>query len=260
MSKSGIKSKYYLYKKEEMNKVLIFLFCLLIFSCKQNDGFDFEGENQIYIASGDSTIFSFAVKPQNYKIHEIRIPIRITGSAASMDREILVEVNQERTLYAKEGLPNEGGHYTIEKCILAKDSVNTVLVVRLYRDNIKNTMQEMGREDENMTLAINIIPVGDFLGGMGEEELKYIIAFNDRLTIPANWIYLQPYFGVPSLVKYQFIIDVLGISEFSTFGENKYEPGELYYFQDKMRVALIQYNKEHPDAPLVDENGNRVTF
>ena len=243
-----------------MNKMLIFLFCLLIFSCKQNDEYDFRGENQIYIASGDSTMFSFAVKPTNYRIHEIRIPVRITGSAISTDREIRVDIDNERTQYAKEGLPENGGHYVVEKCILPKDSVNTAVIIRLYRDNIKSTMKELEKEEENMSLAINIIPNGGFLGDMGEDRLCYIVAFNDRLTIPGNWVYLRPYFGAPSLVKYQFIIDVLGISEFPTFGANAYTQGELYYFQDKMRIALNKYNKENPDAPLKDENGNRVTF
>jgi len=71
---------------------------------------------------------------------------------------------------------------------------------------------------------------------------------------------LETYFGEPSLVKYQFIIDVLGISEFPTTGENKYEAGELYYFQDELRVALVKYNNEHKDKPLTDENGNKVSF
>ena len=111
-----------------------------------------------------------------------------------------------------------------------------------------------------MTVGINIVPTGDFLGEMGEDELCFIVTFNDRLTIPSNWNSLKTYFGEPSLVKYQFIIDVLGISEFPTTGDNKYEAGELYYFQDELRVALVKYNNEHKDKPLTDENGNRVTF
>ena len=70
-----------------------------------------------------------------------------------------------------------------------------------------------------MTVGINIVPTGDFLGEMGEDELCFIVTFNDRLTIPSNWNSLKTYFGEPSLVKYQFIIDVLGISEFPTTGD-----------------------------------------
>ena len=221
-----------------MNKILILLFCSLIFACSQGDEFDFKGGNKIYVASGDSTTFSFAVKPQEYIVHEIKVPIRVTGVATSADRIVTVELDKERTLYAKEGTPENGGHFTIEECVLQKDSVNSVIVIKLYRDHIKSTLKELGKENEDMTVGINIVPTGDFLGEMGEET----------------------YFGEPSLVKYQFIIDVLGISEFPTTGDNKYEAGELYYFQDELRVALVKYNNEHKDKPLTDENGNRVTF
>lgn len=243
-----------------MNKILILLFCSLIFACSQGDEFDFKGGNKIYVASGDSTTFSFAVKPQEYIVHEIKVPIRVTGVATLADRIVTVELDKERTLYAKEGTPENGGHFTIEECVLQKDSVNSVIVIKLYRDHIKSTLKELGKENEDMTVGINIVPTGDFLGEMGEDELCFIVTFNDRLTIPSNWNSLKTYFGEPSLVKYQFIIDVLGISEFPTTGDNKYEAGELYYFQDELRVALVKYNNEHKDKPLTDENGNRVTF
>lgn len=243
-----------------MNKIIVFLFCLFIFACSQNDEFDFIGGNKIYVASGDSTAFSFAVKPQDYKVHEISIPLKITGAAAAIDREVVVALDEERTLYAVEGTPEKGGHFTIEKCILPKDSVNSKVIIKLYRENVKSTLKALNKENEDMAVSINVVPTGDFLGEMGKEKLGFIVTFNDRLTIPSNWNNLKTYFGEPSLVKYQFIIDVLGLSEFPTAGENKYEAGELYYFQDVLRVALVKYNNEHKDQPLTDENGNKVTF
>lgn len=243
-----------------MNKILVFLFCLLIFACSQENEFDFKGGNKIYVATGDSTAFSFAVKPQEYTVHEIKVPLRITGEAASADREVVVQLNAEHTLYAVEGTPENGGHFTVEKCILPKDSVNCKVIIKLYRDNIKNTMKTLNKEKDDMAVSIDIVPQGDFLGEMGKEKLHFTVTFNDRLTIPSNWNSLKPYFGEPSLVKYQFMIDVLKISEFPTTGEDKYEAGELYYFQDVLRVALVKYNNEHKDKPLTDENKNKVTF
>lgn len=243
-----------------MNKILVFLFCLSIVSCSQESKFDFKGGNKIYVVTGDSTAFSFAVKPQEYTIHEINVPLRITGEAASVDRKVTIRLDEEHTCYAVEGIPENGGHFTIEECILPKDSVNCQVTIKLYRDNIKNTMKTLNRNEEDMAVSIDIIPEGDLLGEMGKEKLHFTVTFNDRLTIPANWNSLKPYFGEPSLVKYQFIIDVLKISEFPTTGENKYEAGELYYFQDVLRVALVKYNNEHKDKPLTDENKNKVTF
>lgn len=245
---------------KNMNRILMLLSCLFVFACSQNDEFDFKGDSKIYVASGDSTMFSFAVKSQEYTVHKIRIPIRVTGVAAAVDREVIVELDSERTLYAKGGTPESGGHFTIEKCVLLKDSVNGDIFIKLYRENIKNTLKELGKENEDMTVGINIVPTGDFSGNMGKEKLCFIVTFNDRLTIPSNWNSLKTYFGEPSLVKFQFIIDVLGISEFPTTGDNKYEVGELYYFQDELRIALVKYNNEHKDKPLTDENGNKVTF
>lgn len=243
-----------------MNKIIKLLCCFFFFACSQNDEFNFIGGQKIYVSSGDSTTFSFAVKPQEYMIHEIRVPIRVTGIAASMDREITVALDEGRTAYAVAGTPENGGHFTIEKCILQKDSVNSAVIIRLYRNNIKSTMKKLNKEEENMTVGIKVVPNGDFQGEMGEDKLRFIVTFNDRLTIPSNWNSLKTYFGEPSLVKYQFMIDVLGISEFPTTGDNKYEAGELYYFQDELRVALVKYNNEHKDKPLTDENGNKVSF
>lgn len=243
-----------------MNKIVTLLAACLLFACSQQDEFDFRGGSKIYVASGDSTAFSFAVKPQEYVTHEIKVPVRITGTAAAVDREIKVEVDDVRTLYAVQGTPQEGGHFVIEPCILPKDSVNTKIIIRLYRDHIKSTLKTLGKEDDDMAVSIRIVPTADFTGEMGPEKLCFIATFNDRLTIPSNWNSLKDYFGEPSLVKYQFIIDVLEISEFPTTGENKYQAGDLYYFKDKLKIALAKYNEEHKDHPLTDENGNRVTF
>lgn len=237
----------------------IALFALLLCSCDENNGFNFNGGSQVYINSNDSTSFSFAVKPQEYIVHQIKIPLKITGLSTSVDREIPIRIDESRTVFAVKGDALAGGHYEIEKCFIPKDSVNSYVVINLYRNNINTTLESLNKKNEDMAIAFTILESENFGGNLGKNKLKYIITFNDRLSIPKNWGSIQTYFGAPSLVKYKFMIDVLGISEFPTSGDNKYDPGEFIFFKDKLKTALVKYNKEHKD-PLKDENENLVSF
>lgn len=98
------------------------------------------------------------------------------------------------------------------------------------------------------------------------------ISLSNSVGKPANWdeaVYperpLSTYFGTYSDVKYSFMIQVTGLSNFKIiYSTSNLQPGEIShleaaYLQQKCRLALQEYNATH-DEPLTDENDVTVTF
>lgn len=114
----------------------------------------------------------------------------------------------------------------------------------------------------------------DFMGG-AENMQSFTVILRNRLAKPSNWdtanypqVALNQYFGMYSRVKYQFMIEVLGLVDFtiSYFAStaidestNLISPAYAVYLQQLMQKSLKEYNNSH-DVPLTDENGEPVTF
>lgn len=107
------------------------------------------------------------------------------------------------------------------------------------------------------------------------ERSSLRIAFRNYVAKPDNWdsdIYpnmpLANYFGTYSDVKYGFIIQVTGLSNFRVrytvsqdpnLADNEITAIHAVYLRDKCRAALLEYNATH-DEPLLDENRQAVVF
>ena len=100
-----------------------------------------------------------------------------------------------------------------------------------------------------------------------EEYDTFSLRWSDNLVKPDNWrpYFLEVFFGSYSRIKYQFIIEVLGINEFPlqpsrySWTEGYYSTSQMWEFNSKLKLALVGYNSTH-DPDLTDENGNLVTF
>lgn len=75
--------------------------------------------------------------------------------------------------------------------------------------------------------------------------------------MPKNWDDLEEFFGTFSLVKYRFIINTTGVSEFDT---SVMSWAQLMNYKIMLKNALDQYNAANPTNPLTDENGQFITF
>lgn len=237
-----------------MKTYLLFIIigsCLLFASCSENEDFSYSGNTQIYLGvGGDSMQYSFAIKPSFQKEDTIRIPVRITGLTTDYDRPIDLRIIPELTT-AREGSREEGGHFYFSPAILPKNEISSDILL------VVNRQEDL--EKGNVSIAFKILPNQFFGGGMGEKTLTYRVVLNDILTLPTNWDrFIKSYFGNKSLVKYQFIIDVLGIATFPGSGDDAISPGQMYFYKDKLKTELVKYEKEN--GPLIDENNNRVTF
>ena len=108
-----------------------------------------------------------------------------------------------------------------------------------------------------------------------ENHQQFTVILKNYLAKPDNWdnanfprIPLSRYFGTYSRVKYQFMIEVLGLIDFeinyntqTAYDETLNVVSSVYavHLQQLMQKALLEYNESH-DEPLTDEFGLPVTF
>ncbi|MBQ9284700.1 MAG: DUF4843 domain-containing protein [Bacteroidaceae bacterium] len=108
-----------------------------------------------------------------------------------------------------------------------------------------------------------------------EHHQQFTVVLKNYLAKPDNWdaanfprIPLSRYFGTYSRVKYQFMIEHLGLVDFeinyntqTAYDEETNIISAVYavHLQQVMQRALNEYNETH-DEPLTDEFGNPVTF
>lgn len=108
-----------------------------------------------------------------------------------------------------------------------------------------------------------------------EGHQSFTVVLKNYLAKPDNWdsanyprVPLSRYFGTYSRVKYQFMIEHLGLIDFeinyntqTAYNEETNVVSAVYavYLQQVMQRALNEYNDTH-DTPLTDEFGIPVTF
>ena len=109
-----------------------------------------------------------------------------------------------------------------------------------------------------------------------ENRQEFTVVLKNYLAKPDNWdtanypqVALSRYFGTYSRVKYQFMIETLGLIDFtisyaaptSEYDEETNTVSATYatFLQQSMQRALNEYNDTH-DTPLTDEFGTPVTF
>lgn len=108
-----------------------------------------------------------------------------------------------------------------------------------------------------------------------ENHQQFTVVLKNYLAKPDNWdsanfprIPLSKYFGMYSRVKYQFMIEHLGLVDFeinyntqTSYDEdlNVISASYAIYLQQVMQRALNEYNATH-DELLTDEFGNPVMF
>ena len=108
-----------------------------------------------------------------------------------------------------------------------------------------------------------------------EGHQSFTVILKNYLAKPDNWdsanyprVALSKYFGTYSRVKYQFMIEHLGLIDFeinyntqTSYDEETNVVSAVYavYLQQVMQRALNEYNETH-ETPLTDEFGIPVTF
>lgn len=222
---------------------------ILMVACSTDKIETFNGGDQVYFervsSTADSLTLSFAVLDKDIQNYTVEIPIVVTGAICNHQRKVNISVIPEGTTAM------EGVDYTLEETMIPAGSYNTTLKVNVKRS------AELSKEEK--TIMFQILPSDELFTDVNPAWTDFKLKINDTLTKPARWIYdCQPYFGVYSDVKYRFIIDTLGIWDFPSTGDNAIPKAQMLYYQDKMKTALAEYEKDN--GPMYDENGNQVSF
>ena len=248
-----------------MKQPFIKLFSLLaltalISSCEKSELKSYDLDDMIYVykeaynTKKDSTIYSFAVKPNDLMVDTVKVAVRIMGTAKNVDRE----VKFASVPGATDAI--EGTHYSFLPYVIPAGAYSADLPIVVKRTPDMKT--------QTFTLLLQVVESADFkpgvpsspvTGNFAGASLQYLIRMNDYLTKPSNWdTQLISVFGTYSQVKYKFIIDVTGKTEFVTGAAPLMSFGELQYYKAYVKVKYTEYTDAN--GPLIDELGGTVTF
>jgi len=207
----------------------------------------------------DSAISSFALKPATVLYDTVYIGANITGNAAPVDRPFKLEVVSDSTNVLS-------SDYTIGAAVMPANAFTVRIPVI-----VKKNVQGLNLAKQKAQVMVRFVPDENFQQGtpgvwnfVGDNSFnRFRIIWFNFLPQPPTWVAIITVAGAFTQAKYKFIIDQLGISEFSRFQGNFVA---LNSFQAALRKALSDYNSNPANAgrpegwPYLDDNGTPLTF
>lgn len=144
---------------------------------------------------------------------------------------------------------------------------------KVYFNSLKLPSENLFSENDG---RVSFRMVANDVFDIGSEGMQsFTVVLRNRIAKPDNWdsanyplVPLSKYFGTYSRVKYQFMIEHIGLIDFiisysaSTAideATNTVSPAYAVYLQQMMQERLAEYNATH-ETPLTDENGDIVIF
>lgn len=253
-----------------MKKYIILLTALTVLTCscrKEEVGLYDVTQNALNIWAGtpdipiDSITYNYS-----YTVDKgyIVFYARVSGLPVDHDRIFSLEA-------VSGNLSEAEGSYRLDTYTIPAGDVQTEDTIFFDTSKLKNS-SSFTATDGNLVLQVK--PNDVFV--TGAEELSQLrIILKNYLAKPDEWdtaIYpMMAYirsFGEYSKVKYQFMIQTLGIRDFHISytavipydsQTNTISYNYASYLADRMKQALSEYNATH-DTPLTDETGTLVTF
>jgi len=198
----------------------------------------------------DSAVSSFKLKPATVQLDTVYIVANLTGQVAPADRTFVLEVIKDSTNVS-------AADYTLGPVVMPANSFTAQIPVI-----VKKTVQGLDLTKQRAKLVFRFVPNGQFLNGEPNRDMFRIIWFN-FLAKPASWNVIEGFVGPFSQARYKFIIDVLGVTEFTRYVGNG---NVLLGIQSILRKALKDYNENPANAgrpegwPYLDDNGTPLTF
>lgn len=227
--------------------------CIAAFccSCQKDELIDYSGGDGIAFYVGeyeiDSVSYSFAFSPAPIDKDTIYLKMRVVGGAKDYPRTIAVKAGPGTT--ARPEVDFILPQHTLPAGALTVD----------YPVIVMNT-PEMA--DNEFRLVAEVTESKDFSPGAVGQEIggsynlpKILVKITNKIVEPTYWPDVESAFGPFSAAKFRFMIQATGLTDFS------YEAlgtSGIYNLPVRLRNALLEY--EAANGPLIDENGNRVTF
>jgi hypothetical protein len=222
---------------------------MLLAAACQNDGFYYQDVPRVRIVGPsswtlgtDSLQFSFVTYPADTTQKQLNVTLWVMGNTTEYDRTAKLEVVTGKTTASAD-------LYTVPASVVIPAGANSATFPVILK-------RAASLQQTTARLYIAVQKSADFEVGISSQD-HLLLKWNDILSKPSNWTSLQEFFGSYSDVKYRFMINNAGISEFDT---TTMTWAELQYYKIKLVNALNKYNQEHPEAPLTDETGKLVSF
>ncbi len=250
---------------------LTFLAMLGLGSCDENETPLYDTERtalNIWFGRDDGVVQDSLTYNYSYAMGEdsITFHARVSGLQADFDRTF--------TLEAVSGdLDKAEGSYRTQTYTMPAGQTQVECAIYFDTSKLKDP-DSFTEEDGDGVLCFRLAPNDTFAEGT-EEMSELIVKLRNYLAKPDNWDEAQsPYyslsrfFGEYSKEKYQFMIDVLDMMEFTInqnatvpYDEENNEISYNYanYLRERLVQALDEYNATH-DEPLRDSSGALITF
>ena len=240
-----------------MNKILTLCMLLMVLaSCKKDPQSVFSGKDGItfYYKSGleqDSVSYSFKLNQVPKARDTVWVKMRLVGKLSKQARQIKIIAGPGTTA-------TEGKHFILPDFSLPADSfqVKYPLVLLSTPDLDSKAVRLVMQIAESPDLIVGTRGQADVSTA---NTVQFKVNFSNRLIKPDYWNYIAYYIGEYSAVRYQFMIDTFGMSDFRPDTKG----GIIGYAQwvnikGKLRNALDAYVSKN--GPLIDENGGKVEF
>lgn len=198
----------------------------------------------------DSAISTFMLKPASAETDTLYVVANLTGKPATTDMPFLLEVVQDSTNVA-------ATDYTLGATIMPANSFEARIPVI-----VKKNVPGLDLKKQRAKLVLRFVPNEHFLNAQPGRDLFRITWF-DFLARPASWSAIESMVGPFTQAKYRFIIDVLGVTEFTRYQGNF---NLLLAVQAALRKALKDYNEDPANAgraegwPYLNDDGTPLTF
>ncbi|MGQ7856302.1 DUF4843 domain-containing protein [Pedobacter sp. WC2501] len=233
-------------------KYLSILF-LVIFAlgCKKVDVPTFDSADGIsfytdYFTDPDSINYSFALQPLAKDRDTIFLRMRLVGKPSNVARSIKLKALQGSTARLNTD-------YLLPEVKLPANQ----LFIR-YPLVVLNT-PELNTQTLNLILGVDqgseLVAGAPGIATNSSKNFNQIkIKITNQLIEPDYWESVSFLFGSFSVVRFQFMVKVTGLTNF----DQKNGLGELFRIQVQLNKALSDYVQLN--GPLIDEYGNQINF
>lgn len=213
--------------------------------------------NSSYVMADTTKSFTFVYENSDKLMDTVYFDLYAVGGPKDFDRPFILA----QELMSNEMNAEAGVHYvafddpSVTELYTIKAGVSHYLVpIVLLRDTSLQTN----------TYALKFKLESNEYFQTGDAKLLWRkVNFSDQLIQPTKWTasITKYYFGKYSKVKHRFMIDSTGQrwdDDFITATNKDF--GLQKYWIAKVKLAILNYNAEHPDALLTDEDGELVVL
>lgn len=227
----------------------------LFSSCEKEGVTMYEESPTVYFGESYRT-YTFVENMEHITIgyDTVKIPLQISGSAVDRNREVIMEVATDDTLHTA-----TADMFSIAKGSIPANEYKGYIPIRI---NYSSAL-----DDSVYQIRLKLVANADF-PGVDLLNRTFTLALTNKITEPSNWSRIKNYFGPYSNSWYRFILETTGLTSipyWSTNGsidKNNPDPEkwtmtlyEVKAYAAMVKVALDDYNRKHPQAHLIHEDG-----